>query len=132
MGNNSAPLFADLFLHTFEYDFMVKTMKQDITKAIQFSNTFRYMDDLFSINNMDFGNYINAIYPSELLLTATSHHLLKCVISTQISRRAVQTHLSVSASTIRGMILHSGLSTFLIWTATFPPIQLTVFIYLNW
>ena len=60
------------------------------------------------------------------------HHLLKCVISTQISRRAVQTHLSVSASTIRGMTLHSGLSTFLIWTATFPPIQLTVFIYLNW
>ena len=28
--------------------------------------------------------------------------------------------------------LHFGLSTFLIWTATFPPIQLTVFIYLNW
>ena len=45
---------------------------------------------------------------------------------------AVQTHLSVSASTIREMTLHSGLSTFLIWTATFPPIQLTVFIYLNW
>ena len=41
MGTNSAPLLADLFLHTFEYDFMVKTMKQDITKAIQFSNTFR-------------------------------------------------------------------------------------------
>ena len=31
------------------------------------------------------------------------HHLLKCVISTQISRRAVQTNLSVSASTIRGI-----------------------------
>ena len=54
------------------------------------------------------------------------------VISTPISIWAVQTHLSVSASTIRGMTLHSGLSTFLIWTATFPPIQLTVFIYLNW
>ena len=60
------------------------------------------------------------------------HHLLKCVISTHISRREVQIHLSVSASTIRGMTLHSGLSTFLIWTATFPPLQLTVFIYLNW
>ena len=48
MGTNSAPLLADLFLHTFEYDFMVKTMKQDITKAIQFSNSFRYIDDLFS------------------------------------------------------------------------------------
>ena len=47
------------------------------------------------------------------------HHLLKCVISTQISRRAVQTHLSVSASTIRGMTLHSRLSTFLIWTEQF-------------
>ena len=43
----------------------VKTMKQDITKAIQFSNTFRYMDDLFSATNVDFGNYISAIYPSE-------------------------------------------------------------------
>ena len=41
---------------------MVKTMKQDITIAIQFSNTFRYIDDLFSaINNVDFGNYISAI-----------------------------------------------------------------------
>ena len=53
MGTNSAPLLADLFLHTFEYDFMVKTMKQDITKAIQFSDTFRYIDDLFSINNVN-------------------------------------------------------------------------------
>ena len=50
----------------------VKTMKQDITKAIQFSNTFRYMDDLFSATNVDFGNYISAIYPSELELKDTS------------------------------------------------------------
>ena len=55
MGTNSAPLLADLLAHTFEYDFMVKTMKQDSTKAIQFSNTFRCIDDLFSINNVDFG-----------------------------------------------------------------------------
>ena len=45
MGTNSEPLFADLFLHTFEHDFMVKTMKQDIRKTIQFSNIFRYIDD---------------------------------------------------------------------------------------
>ena len=51
---------------------MVKTMKQDITKAIQFNNTFRYIDDLFSANNVDFGNYISAIYPSELELKDTS------------------------------------------------------------
>ena len=51
---------------------MVKTRKQDITKAIQFSNTFRYLDDLFSVNNADFGNYISAIYRSELELKDTS------------------------------------------------------------
>ena len=51
---------------------MVKTKKQDITKAIQFNNTFRYIDDLFSANNVDFGNYISAIYPSELELKDTS------------------------------------------------------------
>ena len=64
-------------------------------------------------------------------LRTLPHHLLKCVISTLISRLA-KTHPSVSASTIRERTLHFELSTFLIWTATFPPIQLTVFIYLNW
>ena len=85
MGTNSAPLLADLFLHTFEYDFMVKTMKQDITKAIQFSNTFRYIEDLFSANNVDFGNYISAIYPSELELTNTSTSSTEaCYLDTNI------------------------------------------------
>ena len=129
MGTNSEPLLADLFVHTFEYDFMVKTMKKDIIKAIQFSDTFRYIDDLFSINNVDFRNYISAIFWS---LRTLPHHLLKCVIiSTQLSRLATY-HLSLSASTIRETTLHSRLSTFLIWTATFRPIKLTVFIYLNW
>ena len=48
--------------HHIEYDFMLRTMKQDMTKAVQFSNTFRYIDDLFSVNNENFGHYINAIY----------------------------------------------------------------------
>ena len=68
MCTNSAPLLADLFLHTFEYDFMLRTMKQDMTKAVQFSNTFPYLDDFFSVSNEHFGHYINAIYPSELEL----------------------------------------------------------------
>ena len=41
MSTSSAPLLADLFLHTFEYDFMLRTMKQDMTKAVLFSDTFR-------------------------------------------------------------------------------------------
>ena len=94
---------------------MVKTMKQDIAKAIQFSKTFRFIDDLFSINNVNFGNCISAIYPSELELKDTS------TSSTEV--RYLDTNIKT---------LHPGLSTFLIWTATFPPIQLTVFTYLNW
>ena len=76
IGTNSAPLLADVFLYTFEYNVMVKTMKRDITKAIQFSNTFRYIDDLFSINNVDFGNYISAIYPSIGIATYGHFHII--------------------------------------------------------
>ena len=43
-----------------------------MTKAIQFSNTFRYIDDLLSVNNEQFENYISTIYPSELELKDTS------------------------------------------------------------
>ena len=83
MGTNSAPLLADLFVHTFEHDFMVKTVKKDITKAIEISDTFRFIDDLFSINNVDFGNYISAIYPSELELKDTSTSSTKvCYLDT--------------------------------------------------
>ena len=35
--------------------------------------------------------------------------------------------LSISASTTRGMTSHFGLSIFLIWSATFPPIRPMVF-----
>ena len=88
----------DLFLHTFEYDFMLRTMKQDMTKAVQFSNTFRYIDDLLSVNNENFGNYISDIYPSDLELkdtTLTSNEV--CYLDTRIRNGDSNTpfHLSV-------------------------------------
>lgn len=72
MGTNYTTLSADLFLHPFEYDFMLNTMKQDMTKAIQLSNTFRCTDDLLSVNNGEFGDKINTTYPSELEYKETS------------------------------------------------------------
>ena len=132
MGTNSAPLLADLFLHTFEYDFMVKTMKHDITKASSSATPF-VTSTIYSVLTMWTLVITSAQFTRKNCnLRTLPHLLLKCVISTHISRQGIQPHLSVSASTIREMTLHSGLSTFLIWTATFPPIQLTVFIYLNW
>ena len=72
MGTNSAPLLADLFLHTYEYEFFIKTMKGDITRALQFSKTFRYIDDLLCVINDNFKNHIGEIYPSELILKNTT------------------------------------------------------------
>ena len=72
MGTNSAPLLADLFLHTYEYEFIIKTMKMDIGSALQFKNTFRYIDDLLSINNEKFEKHISEIYPPELVLKNTN------------------------------------------------------------
>ena len=97
MGTNSAPLLADLFLHTFEYDFMVKTMKHDITKAIQFSNTFRYIDDLFSINIVDFENYISAIYPPELQVMEISTSFTEvCYLDTHIKTGGTNSPFCIS------------------------------------
>ena len=93
----SAFLLADLFLHTFEYDFMVKTMKQDITKVIQFSNTFRYIVDLFSINNVNFGNCMGATYLSELELKDTSTSSTEvCYLDTNIKTGDVTTLFRIS------------------------------------
>ena len=72
MGTNSAPLLADLFLHTYEYEFMIRKIKVDIGVALSFNKTFRYIDDLLSINNSNFANYVNEIYPSELELKNTT------------------------------------------------------------
>ena len=96
-GHQQCTLLADLFLHTFEYDFMVKTMIQDLTKAIQFSNTFRYIDDLFSINNVNFGNCISAIYPSELELKDTSTSSTEvCYLDTNLKTGHVTTAFRIS------------------------------------
>ena len=132
MGTNSVPLLADLFLHTFKYDFMVKTMKQDITKAIQSSNTFRYIDDLFNINNVNFGNCISASYPSELELKDTSTSSSEvCCLDTNIQTSDVTTPFRISIYDKRDDFAFR-IVNFPHIVATFPPIELTVFTYLNW
>ena len=46
-------------------------MKGDITRALQFNKTFRYIDDLLCAND-NFNKHINEIYPSELILKNTT------------------------------------------------------------
>ena len=47
-------------------------MKGDITRALQFNKTFRYIDGLLCVNNVNFNKHINEIYPSELILKNTT------------------------------------------------------------
>ena len=39
--------------------------------AVAFNSTFRYIDDVLSINN-DFHSYVNSIYPNELEIKDTT------------------------------------------------------------
>ena len=65
MGTNCAPLLADLFLYSYESEFLQKLVKdKKIHEARTFNFTHRYIDDVLSINNSRFADIL--IYPPEL------------------------------------------------------------------
>ena len=73
MGTNCAPLLADIFLYSYEAEFiqsLLSTGKKKI--ASQFNFTYRYIDDVLSINNPDFDNYVGQMYPAELEIKDTT------------------------------------------------------------
>ena len=73
MGTNCAPLLADLFLYSYEAEFLqnlVKNKKHREAKSFNF--TFRYIDDVLSINNPAINNYLSMIYPPDLEIKETT------------------------------------------------------------
>ena len=67
MDTNCAPLLADIFLYSYEAELiqsLLSTGKKKI--ASQFNFTYRYIDDVLSINNQDFENYLSQMLPAEL------------------------------------------------------------------
>ena len=68
MGTNCAPLVADLFLFSFERDFMMSLSDDKQAVIDAFNTTSRYLDDILNINNVYFDNMVSQIYPSELQL----------------------------------------------------------------
>ena len=73
MGTNCAPLLADLFLYSYEAEFiqsLVRQKKLSVAKAFNF--TFRYIDDVISLNNSIFSDYLPMIYPPELEIKETT------------------------------------------------------------
>ena len=69
MGTNCTPLLADLFLYSYENEFLDKLIKEGKRKlARKFNLSYRYIDDLISFNNNRFKEFISDIYPKELTI----------------------------------------------------------------
>ncbi len=68
-----------------------------MSKTVTFSNTFRYINDSFSVNNENFRTFISEIYPSELELKDTMTLTEVCYLGTKISREDSNAPAHVSA-----------------------------------
>ena len=67
MGTNCAPLLADIFLYSYEAEFIQSLLSAGKKRlASQFNFTYGYIDDVLSINNPDFEN------PTELEIKETT------------------------------------------------------------
>jgi hypothetical protein len=63
MGTNCARFLANLCLYLYEADSIKGPLKKDEKKlARSFNFTFRYIDDVLSLNNSRFGDFVVRIY----------------------------------------------------------------------
>ena len=67
MGTNCAPLLANLFLNSYEYEFLDNMIRSGHRRlARSFNLCYRYIDDLIVFNNKKFLDYLKEIHPSQL------------------------------------------------------------------
>ena len=72
-GSNCGPLIADLFLYSYEADFIQGLFKKNEKKLARFFNfMFRYIDNVISLNDSRFGDLVGRIYPIELKIKETT------------------------------------------------------------
>ena len=73
MSTNCAPLLADLFLYSYKADLIQGLLKKNEKKLAQsFNFTFCYIDEVLSLNNYRFGDFVDCIYPIELEIKDTT------------------------------------------------------------
>ena len=64
VGTNCAPVFADLFFYSYEADVIQGLLKKTENKLSRsFNFTFHYIDDVLSLNNFMFGDFVDRISP---------------------------------------------------------------------
>jgi hypothetical protein len=72
-GTNCAPLLADLFLYSYESEFIQMLVKDGKKhEARTFNFTHRYIDNVLSINKFRFADFFLLIYPPELKVKETT------------------------------------------------------------
>ena len=73
MGTDCAPFLANLFLYSYEHEWMMKMKETNHQLARQFNRSARYIDDLLTINNDGLvKKYMKDMYPAELEFTHES------------------------------------------------------------
>jgi hypothetical protein len=111
MITNCAPLLADLFLYSYEADFIQGLLKKNGNKLGQTFN-FRYIDDVFSLNNSRFGDFVDHIYPIELEIDTTDTDQRSTKQTQKTKNRVTRTPLKtgrVSSSCSTSGTLHVNL-----------------------
>jgi hypothetical protein len=69
MGTDCAPFLANLFLYSYEFEWIDRQVKCKRFKLLkQFKRCSRYIDDLLLINNTSMVKVVSDIYPEELVL----------------------------------------------------------------
>ena len=83
-------LCSSLFLYSYEADFIHGLLKKNEKKlARTFNFTFRYIDDVFSLNNSRFGGFVDRIYPIDLEI--------KDITDTDIYAAYLDIHLEIDS-----------------------------------
>ena len=73
MVTNCAPLLADIFLYSYEAEFIQSLLSTGRKRlASQFNFTYKYIDEVLSINYPDFEQILSQMYSSELEIKYTT------------------------------------------------------------
>ena len=73
VGTNCAPLLVDIFLYSYESDFIQSLLSMEKKhSAYRFNITYRYIDYVLSINNPEFANYLGQMYLAKLEIKDTT------------------------------------------------------------
>ena len=113
VGTNCAPSLADLFLYSYENEFVDNMIRRCHRRlARSFNLCYRYTDDLIIFNNKSFFDCLQEIYPSQLTAEKANR-------SDHLANYPDLTFMIGSGGMTNVMILTSTLSIFHSFPATY-------------